>query len=194
MREMVIGLDQSYTDTGLCIAINGVPKYAESVSFDGVKGKSDKRSKLSERLRLIIDKFKSKYTITIVLEAVRLFSGSQPHISTSYIFSTCAMIGTLVDIANEYGVEIYWIETRSWKKYVLGSSKPSGRKLKGVKDPKKVDSVLYAKSIGFGNVISYKVERGKNKGQIRYNDNIADAICIAIAGFSKKIRKNLKNF
>jgi len=194
MKEMVIGLDQSYTDTGLCIAIDGIPKYAESVSFDGADDKSDKRSKLSERLRLIIDKFKGKYIITIVLEAVRLFSGSQPHISTSYIFSTCAMIGMFVDIANEYGVDIYWVETRSWKKHVLGSSKPSGRKLKGVKDPKKVDSVLYACSIGFKDKIAYKVERGKNKGQIRYNDNIADAICIAIAGFSKKIRKNLKNF
>ena len=41
--------------------------------------------------------------------------------------------------------------------------------LDGVKDIKKVDSVLYALSLGFKDSISYKVERGKNKGQIRYN-------------------------
>lgn len=194
MREMVIGLDQSYTDTGLCIAVDGIPKYAESISFEGATEKVDKRKAILKRIRAIVERYKSKYHITIVLEAVRLFSGSQPHISTAYIFSTCALVGSIVDLANELSIEAYWVETRSWKKYVLGSSKPSMRKLKGVKDQKKVDSVLYALSIGFKDKVSYRVERGKNKGQLRYNDNVADAICIAIAGFEKKIIKNLKNF
>ena len=194
MREMVIGLDQSYTDTGLCIAVNGVPKYAESVSFDGAVEKVDKRKALLKRVKAIVERYRQKYHITIVLEAVRLFSGSQPHISIAYIFSTCAMVGSLVDLADELDVDIFWVETRSWKKFVLGSSKPSGRRLNGVKDSKKVDSVVFAISVGFKDRVMYRIERGKNKGQIRYNDNVADAICIAIAGFEKKIRKNLKNF
>lgn len=194
MKQMIIGLDQSYTDTGICLAVDGVPKVARSISFKGLDDKSDKRRVIQECLEAIFDKYKYRYNIEIVLEAVRLFSGSDPHISTAYIFSTCALIGSIVDFANSHGIPIYWVETRSWKKKVLGSSKPSGRKLKGVKDQKKVDSVLYAISIGFKHAISYKVERGKNKGQIRYNDNIADAICIAIAGFDKKIAKNIKNF
>lgn len=194
MKEMVIGLDQSYTDTGLCIAVDGVPKYAESISFGDAKSKTDKRKAILKRLRAFYRRFEGKYDISIVIEAVRLFSGSEPHISTAYIFSTCALIGSIVDLADELGISVYWVETRSWKKKVLGSSKPSGRKLKGVKDPKKVDSVLYAVSIGFKDVISYEVEKGRNKGQRRYNDNIADAICIAIAGFDKKIIKNLNFF
>jgi len=194
MKQMVIGLDQSYTDTGLCIAVDGVPKYAESVSFGDALYKSDKRKAILERVRKLIKRFCTKYNISIVIEAVRLFSGSQPHISTAYIFSTCALIGSIVDLAHELDIDIYWVETRSWKKHVLGSSKPSGRILKGVKDEKKVDSVLYALKNGFEESVSYTVKNGKNKGQKRYNDNIADAICIAVAGFNKKIIKKLDFF
>lgn len=194
MKEMVIGLDQSYTDTGLCIAVNGVPKYAESIDFHGAQDKAEKRKVILKRVRAIYNKYKDKYAISIVIEAVRLFSGSNPHISTAYIFSTCALVGAIVDLAYELNINVYWIETRSWKKFVLGSAKPSGRKLKGVKDPKKVDSVIFALAVGFEDKVTYTVERGKNKGQVRYNDNIADAICIAVAGFDKKIRKKLKNF
>lgn len=194
MKRLVIGLDQSYTDTGLCIAIDGKPKYAESISFKGLKAKPDKRRAVINRLERVVSKFSGKYQIEIVVEAIRLFSGSQPHISTAYIYSTCALIGAIVDFAYQKGIPVYWVETRSWKKFVLGSSKPSGRKLDGVKDKKKVDSVLYALSIGFGEAISYRVERGKNKGKVRYNDNIADAICIAIAGSNKKISKKVDFF
>lgn len=191
MKEMIIGLDQSYTDTGLCIAVEGVPKYAESVSFGGAKEKTEKRKAVVERLRTFVLRYSGKYHITIVIEALRLFSGSQPHISTAYIYSTCALIGSIVDFAYENGIDVLCVETRSWKKAILGSSKPSGRKLNGVKDPKKVDSVLYAISAGFRKQVSYRVARGKNKGKLRYNDNIADAICIALAGFDKKISKKV---
>lgn len=194
MKLLVIGLDQSYTDTGICLAVDGIPKIAKSISFKGINEKSDKRRIIQKCLESILKKYQYKYNIEIVMEAVRLFSGSSPHISTSYIFSTCALVGSIVDFANNNGVPVYWVETRSWKKKVLGSSKPSGRKLVGVKDQKKVDSVLFALNNGFKKQVSYKVERGKNKGKIRYNDNIADAICIAIAGFDKKIAKNIKNF
>lgn len=194
MKLLVIGLDQSYTDTGLCIAVNGVPKYAESISFGDAKSKTGKRKAIIKRLEAVILRYKDSYDIEIVIEAIRLFSGSEPHISTSYILSTAALVGSIVDLADKYKIKVFWVETRSWKKHVLGSSKPSGRKLRGVKDSKKVDSVLYALSLGFRDTVSYRVERGKNKGQIRYNDNIADSICIAIAGYNKKISKRLDEF
>lgn len=194
MKQMVIGLDQSYTDTGLCIAVDGVPKYAESISFEAAATKHDKRRAVLKRLEAIVKRFRSSYDICIVIEAIRLFSGSTPHISTAYLFSTCALVGAIVDFAALNDLDIYWIETRSWKKAVLGSSKPSGKKLQGVKDPKKVDSVLYAIDQGFAAIIESTVERGKNKGQKRYNDNIADAICIAVCGFNKKVRKKIDFF
>lgn len=194
MKKLVIGLDQSYTDTGLCLAVDGIPKYVESVNFCGLNSKADKRRAVVSRLEAVFERYKGKYFIEIVIEAIRLFSGSQPHISTAYIYSTCALIGAIVDFASENGIDVYWVDTRSWKKFVLGSSKPSGKKLNGVKDKNKVDSVLYAISIGFGKRISYFVKSGKNKGKIRYNDNMADAICIAIAGFNKNISKKVDNF
>lgn len=194
MKLLVIGLDQSYTDTGMCLAVDGVPKYAESISFEGLKEKADKRLAVVNRLKSVVERYKGKYQIQVVIEALRLFSGSNPHISTAYIYSTCALIGSIYDFCYLQGIELFWVETRSWKKAVLGSSKPSGNKLAGVKDPKKVDSVLFALEAGFEKQVSYKVERGKNKGKTRYNDNIADAICIAIAGFNKKISKKVENF
>jgi len=194
MKLLVIGLDQSYTDTGMCLAVDGVPKYAESISFEGLKEKADKRLAVVNRLKSVVCKYKGKYQIQVVIEAIRLFSGSNPHISTAYIYSTCALIGAIYDFCYSEGIDLFWVETRSWKKAVLGSSKPSGKKLVGVKDPKKVDSVLFALKVGFRSQVSYKVERGKNKGKTRYNDNIADAICIAIAGFNKKISKKVENF
>lgn len=194
MKKLVIGLDQSYTDTGICIAVDGKPKWASHIPYKGLELKSDKRMRLINALESMFDKYQGKYTVSVVIEALRLFSGSTPHISTAYIYSTCAMIGALVDVCHKRDVPIYWVETRSWKKKVLGSSKPSGRKLKGVKDPRKVDSVRYAISIGFKDEVSYIVERGKNRGQVRYNDNVADSICIAIAGFDKKISKKIEKF
>lgn len=194
MKQMVIGLDQSYTDTGLCIAVDGLPKYAESISFAGVVTKSDKRMVVLKRLEKYIRRFRDRYDICIVIEAIRLFSGSKPHISTAYIFSTCALVGAIVDFAAANNIGVYWVETRSWKKAVLGSSKPSGRKLQGVKDPKKVDSVLFAINNGFESSIQSIVKSGKNAGQKRYNDNIADAICIAICGFNKEVRKKINFF
>ena len=194
MKKLVIGLDQSYTDTGICIAVDEEPKWASHISFKGLDLKSDKRRRLLEALKCLIDKYQYKYTVEVVIEAVRLFSGSTPHISTAYIYSTCAMIGGIVDLCAERSIPIYWVETRSWKKKVLGSSKPSGRRMKGVKDPKKVDSVRHAILLGFKDKVAYTVERGPNKGQVRYNDNVADAICIAIAGFDKKISKKIEKF
>ena len=77
---------------------------------------------------------------------------------------------------------------------MLGKSKPSGKKLDGVKDIKKVDSVLYAISCGFKDEISYHVKAGKNKGKIRYNDNMADAICIAVCGALQYNLKKIDDF
>ena len=77
---------------------------------------------------------------------------------------------------------------------MLGKSKPSGKKLDGVKDIKKVDSVLYAISCGFKDEIGYRVKAGKNKGQTRYNDNMADAICIAVCGAFQYNLKKIDDF
>lgn len=193
-KEVWIGLDQSYTDTGIAVVCDGDVKSLMHESFQGLSEKYQKRLQLSKRLEGIISRLEGKYAVNVCIEAVRLFSGEQPHISTQYIFAACAMVGAIVEVCCRHGVPVYWVETRSWKKAVLGSSKPSGKRLNGVNDQRKVDSVLYAIKRGFRDDMASTVKSGKNRGKVRYNDNMADALCIAICGSQKKKLKNIGNF
>ena len=193
-KRYCIGLDQSYTDTGIAVVQDGKVLFAEHENFEGCKLRYDKRKRLVKRLEKLIDKCKSKGDVLVTIEAVRLFSGSSPHISVNYIFGTCALVGAIADCCITKNVPITWVETRSWKKGVLGSSKPSQKLLEGVKDKNKIASILYCINLGLKEKISYKVQQGKNKGQIRYNDNIADAICIAMCGYKGYKLKSLDSF
>lgn len=193
-KRYCIGLDQSYTDTGIAVVQDGKVLFAGHENFEGCGLRYDKRKRLIKRLEKLIDKCKSKGDVLVTIEAVRLFSGSNPHISVNYIFSTCALVGAIVDCCITKNVPITWVETRSWKKGVLGSSKPSQKPLEGVKDKNKIASILYCINLGLKEKISYKVQHGKNKGQIRYNDNIADAVCIAMCGYKGYKLKSLDSF
>ena len=194
MSDVCIGLDQSYTDTGIAVVQDGKVLFAGHENFEGCGSRYDKRKRLIKRLEKLIDKCKSKGEVLVTIEAVRLFSGSNPHISVNYIFGTCALVGAIVDCCITKNVPITWVETRSWKKGVLGSSKPSQKPLEGVKDKNKIASILYCINLGLKKKISYKVQQGKNKGQIRYNDNIADAVCIAMCGYKGYKLKGLDSF
>lgn len=193
-KRYCIGLDQSYTDTGIAVVQDGKVLFAGHENFEGCKLRYDKRKRLVKRLEKLIDKCKSKGDVLVTIEAVRLFSGSSPHISVNYIFGTCALVGAIADCCITKNVPITWVETRSWKKGVLGSSKPLQKLLEGVKDKNKIASILYCINLGLKEKISYKVQQGKNKGQIRYNDNIADAICIAMCGYKGYKLKSLDSF
>ena len=194
-EEVWIGVDQSYTDTGIAVVRGGKVVYVGDVNFKGCADRYEKRLQLVSKLEGIILKLKTKYAVSVNIEAVRLFSGSQPHISTQYIFATCALVGIIVDVCRKHSVPVYWVETRSWKKAILGRSKPTGRKLAGVKDKNKVDAIMYCIALGLKDKISYVVKCGKNKGQIKYNDNRADAVCIALCGALHKDKiKNIEDF
>lgn len=193
-KRYCIGLDQSYTDTGIAVVQDGKVCFVGHENFADCKLRYDKRKQLIKRLEKLIDKCKSKGDVLVTIEAVRLFSGSSPHISVNYIFGTCALVGAIVDCCITKNVPITWVETRSWKKGVLGSSKPSQKPLEGVKDKNKIASILYCINLGLKEKISYEVQQGKNKGQIRYNDNIADAVCIAMCGYKGYKLKSLDSF
>ena len=83
-----IALDQSYTDTGIAVAIGKKVVYVSHEDFKSLgkdAKKHDKRNRVCKRLNKLINKLKNKYDVRVVIEAVRLFSGSNPHISTAYI-------------------------------------------------------------------------------------------------------------
>ena len=190
MQKLVIGIDQSYADTGIAISVDGELKSLSHYAFKGFTTKADKRIYLAAKIAKLCRRFQDCYDVVIVVENIRLFSGQDVHISRAYISAAYAMLGSLVDMAVQIGVSIYCIETKSWKKAVLGSSKNSSERFEGVKDQKKVESVKYIINAGFKRQITSQTRSGK----IKYNYKMADAGCIALSYFKSNNCKSLEGF
>lgn len=163
-----LGIDQSYTQLGISLVEGNSIKDGKIVqvkwyNYKGMKSKSEKRKFVRKLVKHAIKKYNPD---VILVERIRTFS--QKFISTAYIKTTGALIGTIVDAA--YPNKVYSIDTRCWKSRVCGSSKGMHKADKGV-------SVRYVMK-RFGTV---------------YNDDAADAICIALAGlnFDKLMKSKL---
>lgn len=178
-KRIVIGIDQSYTKTGISIAINNKLIKVSSIDFVGCKNNSDKRNLIRCKLTHILKKVSQMgHEGLIICERIRTFSGG--FLSTDYIKSTGALIATMVDVAYEFDIPVYSVDTRSWKSKIIGSSKAdkSGNK--------KGPTIKFVEQLGFD--VSFKTKRGK----IKYNDDAADSACIALYGFLPKSKQTLK--
>lgn len=179
----IIGIDQSYTRTGISIATKGKPRKALSIDFKGVKTKTQKRLLLQSTLRKVIETCLKKYDsseITIIAERIRTFTESDS-LRVDVIKAHSALMAYIVDTAAEYGIKVFSVDTRAWKSRVLGTSKPVFEPLEGVENPQKFGSVRKAIKLGFGEQM--KVKSCKTRS-FRYDDDMADAICISLYGFS----------
>ena len=179
----IIGIDQSYTRTGIAVATKGKVRKAFSIDFKGIKTKTQKRLLLQSTLRKVIEMCLRKYSnseITIIAERIRTFTESDS-LRIEVIKAHSALMAYIVDTAAEYGIKVYSVDTRAWKSRVLGSSRPIFEPLEGVEDPQKFGSVRKAIKLGFGEQM--KVKSCKTRS-FRYNDDMADAICISLYGFS----------
>jgi Holliday junction resolvasome RuvABC endonuclease subunit len=182
-NHVVIGIDESYTRTGISIAADGKLLKAGSIDFKGCKNKAEKRKELRRILIHILESVQPKATLaTVICERIRL--KSQKFISIDYIKSTGALVGTMVDIAAEYGVKVFSVDTRSWKAQVVGTCKGEGTSAIANKIP----TLKYVIKLGFRDDI---VSLNKN-GEKVYNDDAADSACIALYGFVPKNKRNLK--
>lgn len=196
MRHVCIGIDESYTRTGISVAIDGKLDMVNSISFRGCRIKPDKRLMLSNIINRLILKYKQGPTqLIIIVERIRTFShseGKPQFISTNYIKSTGALIATIVDTAYKHGVKVFSVDTRSWKSKIVGSSKRN-KSLKG-KDAKKLETTHFVEKLGFKLTKEIIVSRGKNKGQkkVVYNDDAADSACIALYGFLPRDQRILR--
>ena len=54
MSDICIGLDQSYTDTGIAVVQDGKVLFAGHENFEGCKLRYDKRKRLIKRLEKLI--------------------------------------------------------------------------------------------------------------------------------------------
>jgi hypothetical protein len=196
-KKLVIGIDQSYTRTGISIAVDNKLVKVTSISFKGCVTKSDKRNMLRRILTNILKTNLTKAILTqVICERIRTFSSGsnapviipgqkqEPNknfISVNYIKATGALIATIVDAAYEFGVEVYSADTKSWKSRIVGTTRASG-------GDKKLPTIKHVIGLGFESSIMH---RGK-KGQKVYDDDAADSACIALYGFLPKDQRTLK--
>lgn len=153
---IIMGIDASYTRTGLAIAKDGNLETIKSIKFEGLKSKPEKRANLKRKVESYIKKYKPDMIVT---ERTRQFStGDKSFIAMNMIKTGISILTTVIDIAYENGIKVYSVDTRAWKSAVIGTSKPkSGNK--------KLPAIEYITSLGF-NVFD--------------DDDAADAACIAL--------------
>lgn len=190
-KKLVIGIDQSYTRTGISIAGDNKLLKVSHISFEPSECHSQKRKKVKDKLTQIIKLNQSKASqLVIIVERIRQFSGGT--LSMDYIKSTGALIGCIVDTAAEYGVPVYSVDTRAWKSAVVGTSVPRANSYNV--DPKKwptIEWLLKKAGVSEFDILVPVSKRCKKYAKIIkgvkycYNDDAADSACIALYGFTK---------
>lgn len=193
-NKIVIGIDQSYTRSGISIGIDGELKKVSSVSYKGLETRSQKRRELRRVINHLLKQATSMATEVIVIcERISTFrksfgsKGNQQGSNPKYLKMTGALVATIVDIAAEYDVPVYSVDTRAWKSAIVGSSK--AKKKNGKRDAKG-ETVKFVENLGFNLFIRTK-KTGKNKGEKIFDDDAADSACMCLYGFLPKSRQKL---
>ena len=186
-EKVVIGIDQSYNNTGISIAADGKLKKVRSLSLDGYKTNSDKRRALAETLDGLLRSVAQKSGhVVCIIERIRL--RSQGFLNIDYIKSIGALNSVIVDKCREYAVEVYSVDTRCWKSQVIGTSKGMPNKF-GVPEEKWPTGRWVIRQ-GWEDSILIPIEGRKSKGtftrngqKFMYNNDAADSAGIAMFGF-----------
>lgn len=192
--KIVVGIDQSYTDTGITVSLDGVVKSSNHCYTEKLKTNTEKRQQLRSQLKTVFDKVYDKQRqldaeVIVVIERIRL--RSQGFLNIDYIKSIGALNALIVDLASAYEFPVYSVDTRAWKTAIVGTSKGMSNPY-GL-DEKKYPTILWCIKHGYkDSIINYDVGKRK-KGIIEkdgkrytYNDNVADSICISLYGFVNK--------
>lgn len=206
-HDYVIGIDQSYTRTGITILKNKEVVEMFSLDYEYCKNNSEKRTALENTLHEMVLEHNIANPL-VITERIRL--RSQGFLSEAYIKSTGALIATIIDFFHYYNeIPVYSVDTRSWKSQIVGSSKPLDNPY-GI-NPEKYRTILYLRDRGLlkhiaeeykgsskKGIISVKmdvVEGGKKvkkKVPCEINDDLADSYCIAMYGYLPKGKQKLK--
>ena len=187
---IVIGIDESYTRTGVTILEDKKILCMKSINFEDCKTNVDKRRHLDMYFRQQINRLRkqNKDDITIIL-------------SEAYIKATGALLSVIIAIGQDYDIPVYSVDTRSWKAQIVGDSKPLQNPY-GI-NPEKYRTILYIRDKG---LLKYIVEEYSGKGKkgvinvkidgkkvpCKINDDIADSYCIAAYGFLPEKKQKLQ--
>lgn len=186
-NKVIIGIDQSYNNTGISIAADGKLIKVKSMHLDKYKSNSERRralaNTLSGLLRAVCPKSRE---VVCIIERIRLHS--QGFLNIDYIKSIGALNSVIVDACTEYNIPVYSVDTRCWKSQVIGTSKPMSNKY-GVPD-EKWPTVKWLLKQGWEDSILIPIEGRKTKGtfirdgqKYMYNNDAADSAGIAMFGF-----------
>ena len=187
-NKVVIGIDQSYANTGISIVADGKIKKVKSLNMSKLNMNSEKRRALANTLDGLLNSIVPKARETVcIIERIRL--RSQGFLNIDYIKSIGALNSVIVDACHEHNVPVYSVDTRCWKAQVVGTSKPMSNKY-GVPD-EKWPTVRWLINQGFEDSILIEVKsKKKNKGtfvrngvKYMYNNDAADSAGIAMFGF-----------
>ena len=198
-NKVVIGIDQSYTRTGITILKDKEVVEMFSLDYEHCKNNSEKRTALENTLHeMVLD-----HSITnplVITERIRL--RSQGFLSEAYIKATGALIATIIDFFHYYNeIPVYSVDTRSWKSQIIGNSKPLDNPY-GI-NPEKYRTICYLRDKGLLRYIAEEYKGKGTKGVInvkidgqrvpcKINDDLADSYCIALYGYLPKTKQKLK--
>ena len=188
-QKVIIGIDQSYNNTGISIAADRKLVKVRSLQLDNYKTNSDKRRALANTLDGLLKAVCPKAReVVCIIERIRL--RSQGFLNIDYIKSIGALNSIIVDKCHEYCVPVYSVDTRCWKAQVIGTSKPQKNGY-GVPE-EKWPTVNWVCENGFEESILIDMTGSrKNKGtfteedgkKYMYNNDAADSAGIAMFGF-----------
>lgn len=186
-KKIVIGIDQSYSNTGISIAADGKLLKVRSLQLDSYKTNSDKRRVLSKTLDSLLSSVAPKgKEVICIIERIRL--RSQGFLNIDYIKSIGALNSIIVDACHNQCVPVYSVDTRCWKAQVVGTSKPMANKF-GVPE-EKWPTVRWLLKQGWEDSILIPIEGRKTKGtfirdgqKYMYNNDASDSAGIAMFGF-----------
>lgn len=188
-KKVVIGIDQSYYNTGICIIADGEMKKLRSIQLNKYKSNSERRRVLRKTLDSLLEAVcpKSKKIICII-ERIRLHS--QGFLNIDYIKSIGALNSIIVDSCQSYNVPCYSVDTRCWKAQVIGTSKPATKSNKYNVPNEKWPTVQWCLKNGWEDNILLEITNRQTKGtfirngkKYMYNNDAADSAGIAMFGF-----------
>lgn len=192
-NKIIIGIDQSYQDTGIAIGFNGKIKTAKDIELHSLKNNSLRREHLRDQLKIMYSFAYDKAnqydaSVTVLIERIRL--KSQGFLNIDYIKSIGALNAIICDVAAMYDFPVYSVDTRAWKSTIIGTSKTQNNPY-GI-DPHKWPTILWCIKHGYEPYIKYPItnnrkQKGvitKNNERYSYNDNTADSIGICLYGFT----------
>ena len=189
-RQVYIGIDQSYQNTGISVAADGHLLDIKSVRLDKYSNNSERREVLRVKLGHLINVVATKAdNIQCICERARLYGGPTSFINIDAIKAMGALTATIVDVCSQHGIAVYSVDTRCWKSQVVGTSKPRPNRY-GVPE-EKWPTVQWVVKQGLENKILVDVTGTRKKkgvfvrdGKVyTYNNDAADSAGIAMFGF-----------